>query len=152
MEEGKLHQLEADPARVNRVSMMGELAASLAHEIKQPVAAAVSNAEACLHWIARDQPDLGEAHEAATETVKEARRAADIITGSVHCSKKSSQDASRWTSTKSSLRWFPSFAKRPVATLSRCAPLLCSNMPRVSADRVQLEQVLMNLMLMVLKQ
>src|SRR5215471_11795662 len=75
----RLRQLEADLAHMNRVSMMGELAASLAHEIKQPIAAAVSNAEACLQWLAHDQPDLGEVREAATETVSESRRAAEII-------------------------------------------------------------------------
>jgi PAS domain S-box-containing protein len=79
-ERERLRQLETELARMNRVSMMGELAGSLGHEIKQPIAAAVSNAEACLQWLAREQPDLVEVREAATEMVKEARRAAEIMT------------------------------------------------------------------------
>jgi hypothetical protein len=58
---------------------MDELTASLAHEIKQPIGAAVTNAEACLRLINRREPDLPEAREAALEMVKDARRAADII-------------------------------------------------------------------------
>jgi len=77
-ERERFRQLEADLAHMNRVSMLGELTASLGHEIKQPIAAAVSNAEACLQWLAREQPDLAEVREAAAEMVKEARRAADV--------------------------------------------------------------------------
>ena len=75
----RLRQLEADLAHINRVSTMGELTASLAHEIKQPIGAAVTNAEACVRLIDRREPDLPEAREAALEMIKDARRAADII-------------------------------------------------------------------------
>jgi PAS domain S-box-containing protein len=80
-EEGRdrLRQLEAQLAHINRVSTMGELTASLAHEIKQPIGAAVTNAEACLRLLAHNQPDLVESREAAVEMVKDARRAAEII-------------------------------------------------------------------------
>ena len=71
--------MEADLAHLNRVSTIGELTASLAHEIKQPIGAAVTNAEACLRLLDRKQPDVVEAREAALEMVKDARRAADII-------------------------------------------------------------------------
>src|SRR5262245_57842318 len=74
-----LRQLEADLAHINRVSTMGELTASLAHEIKQPIGAAVTNAEVCLRLLDRDQPDLPEAREAALGMGRDARRAADII-------------------------------------------------------------------------
>ena len=79
-ERERLRRLEAEIGHTNRVSVMGELTASLAHEIKQPITAAVSNAEACLQWLAHGQPDLVEVREAATAMVKEARRAAEIIT------------------------------------------------------------------------
>jgi PAS domain S-box-containing protein len=75
----RLRQLEADIAHINRVTTMGELTASLAHEIKQPIGAAVTNAEACLRLLDRNQPDLPEAREAALEMVKASRRAAAII-------------------------------------------------------------------------
>src|SRR3989441_10724179 len=59
--------------------MMGELAASLAHEIKQPIAAPVINAKACVRWLRRDAPDIAEASEAASRMVNDATRAADIL-------------------------------------------------------------------------
>src|SRR5579864_5322040 len=78
-ERERLRQLEADLAHINRVSMMGELAASLGHELKQPIAAALTNATTCLRWLKRDQPDLGEAREAASRMVQDAMRSAEIL-------------------------------------------------------------------------
>ena len=72
----RAEQLQADLAHLNRVSTMGELTASLAHEIKQPIGAAVTNAEACARLLDRDQPDVLEAREAALEMAKDATRAA----------------------------------------------------------------------------
>jgi PAS domain S-box-containing protein len=146
-ERERLHQLEADLAHINRVSMMGELAASLAHEIKQPITAAVTNAEACLHWIARDQPDLVEAHEAATETVNEARRAADIITR-IRSLFQKEQPRREPLDINEVISEMVSIVREEARRHSiSLRTLLCSTLPRVSADRVQLEQVLMNLML-----
>ena len=78
-ERERLRQLEADLAHINRVSMMGELAVSLAHEIKQPIAAAVTNAEACLRLLERNEPDIAEARDAASGMAGCAMRAAEII-------------------------------------------------------------------------
>ena len=78
-ERERLRKLEAELAHINRVSMMGELAGSLGHEIKQPIAAAVTNAKTCLRWLKRDQPDLEEALEAAERMVEDAVRSAEII-------------------------------------------------------------------------
>src|ERR1700738_4718891 len=78
-ERERLRQLEADLAYVNRVSMMGELAASLAHEIKQPITAAVMNAKACARWLRRDPPDVMEACAAASRMVAAVTRGAGII-------------------------------------------------------------------------
>jgi CheY-like chemotaxis protein len=78
-ERERLRQLEADLASMNRVSMMGELAASLAHEIKQPIAAAAISAEACMRWLRRDAPDLTKASEAASATVAAMKRTGGII-------------------------------------------------------------------------
>ncbi|SDR43926.1 hypothetical protein SAMN05519103_03125 [Rhizobiales bacterium GAS113] len=78
-EHERLRQLEADLAHVNRMSMMGELAATLAHEIKQPVATARNNARAAMHFLDRTPPDLGEVREALACVVDDAHRAGDII-------------------------------------------------------------------------
>src|SRR6185295_16453496 len=78
-ERERLRQLEADLAHINRVNMMGELAAALAHEIKQPIAASITSANACLRWLARDPPDLERARGAATRIEQDGNRAADVI-------------------------------------------------------------------------
>ena len=72
-------QLQADLAHTNRISMLGELAASISHELKQPISAAVMDAQAILRWLNRDQPNLDEARRAAAAIVKDGRLAADII-------------------------------------------------------------------------
>src|SRR6201981_840671 len=78
-ERERLRQLEADLAHINRVNMMGELAAALAHEIKQPIAASITSANACLRWLAHDPPDLERARAAATRIEKDGNRAAVVI-------------------------------------------------------------------------
>jgi PAS domain S-box-containing protein len=78
-ERERLRQLEADLAHINRVNMLGELATALAHEIKQPIAASITSANACLRWLARDPPDLERARAAATRIEQDGNRAADVI-------------------------------------------------------------------------
>ena len=78
-ERERLRQLEADLAHINRVNMMGELAAALAHEIKQPIAASITSANALLRWLAHDPPDLERARAAATRIEQDGNRAADVI-------------------------------------------------------------------------
>jgi PAS domain S-box-containing protein len=79
-ERVRLRQLEADLAHINRVSMLGELTASIAHEVNQPLSGVVSNGGACLRWLAGDVPDLDEAREAAKRIVRDGKRAGEIIT------------------------------------------------------------------------
>jgi PAS domain S-box-containing protein len=146
-EHERLRQAEADLARISRVSMMGELTASLGHEIKQPIAAAVGNAEACLLWLSREQPDLAEVREAAADMVKEAKRAAEIVNRVRSLFKK--EEIAREvfdvneiiTDTVSLVR--EEADRRSISVRTQ----LDAELPRISADRVQLQQVLMNLML-----
>src|SRR5258708_681016 len=77
--EEALRQTRADLAHVNRVTTLGELTASLAHEVNQPIAAAVTNAKTCLRWLNRDHPDLEEARDAAMRIVNDGTRAAEIF-------------------------------------------------------------------------
>src|SRR5207244_10184997 len=77
--EEALRQARADLAHVNRVTTMGALTASLAHEVNQPIAAAVANAHACLNWLAGDTPNLEAARASAVTTVADGTRAAAII-------------------------------------------------------------------------
>src|SRR5207249_11837172 len=77
--EETVRQARADLAHVSRVTTMGELTASLAHEVKQPIAAALTDANTCVRWLARDPPDIDEARAAAMRIVEDGTRAADII-------------------------------------------------------------------------
>src|SRR4029453_12964231 len=78
-ERERLHQLEADLAHINRVSTMGELAASIAHEVNQPLTGIVSNGSACLRWLDADGPDVDDAPEAVRDIVCEGKRAGEVI-------------------------------------------------------------------------
>ncbi len=79
-ERERLHQLEADLAHLNRVSMLGELTASLAHEINQPITGTITNANACMRWLTREQPDLEQARTTVQRIKRDGERAAEIIT------------------------------------------------------------------------
>lgn len=146
-ERERLRQELARLAHLDRVSRIGELTASLAHEIKQPMGAAVTNAEACLRLLDRDQPDLAEAREAALEMVKDARRAADIIDRVRLLYQKGS---SRLDSVdineviREMVMMLQNEANRHSVSIHTD---LAEALPKVKADRVQLQQVLMNLML-----
>jgi hypothetical protein len=146
-ERERLRQVQSELARINRVTTMGELAASIAHEIKQPISAAVSNAEACLQWLTRDQPDLAEVREAATEMVKEARRASEIMTRVRSMFKKDEMkrevlNLNEVISDTVSLI-HEEADRRSISLRTE----LDAELPRIMADRVQLHQVLINLML-----
>src|SRR5262245_24566160 len=78
-ERERLRQARSDLAHMSRVTTMGELTASLAHEIKQPITAAIADARTCVRWIDREPPDSPEARAAASRVVKGVTRSADIV-------------------------------------------------------------------------
>ena len=142
-----LRQAQADLARVNRVTTMGELTASLAHEVNQPIAAAVTNANTCLRWLTRDHPDLEEAREAAMRIVKDGTRAAEIISRIRLLFKKGTPD---WELVdineviREMIVLLRGEATRyNIAVQTDLAADLCQAM----GDRVQLQQVMMNLIM-----
>jgi PAS domain S-box-containing protein len=147
-ERERLRQLEADLAHISRVNMMGELAAALAHEIKQPIAAAITSASACLRWLAHDPPDLERARAAAARIEQEGNRAADII-NSLRSFYKTGISAERQpVDVKSTIQEITALlgteaARHGVTIRARSE----TGLPHIVADRVQLQQVLMNLML-----
>jgi PAS domain S-box-containing protein len=143
----RAEQLQADLAHVNRVSMMGELTASLAHEIKQPIGAAVTNAEACARLLDRDQPDLPEAREAALEMAKDARRAAHIIDRVRSLYRKTPSQMDSVDINELIEAMFLILHNEANRHSVNMRTDVAGVIPRVMADRVQLQQVLMNLML-----
>jgi PAS domain S-box-containing protein len=146
-ERERLRQLEADLAHINRVNTMGELAAALAHEIKQPIAAAVANAGACLGFLEGERPDILEAREAASGTIGSARRAAEIIDHVRSLFKKSFPQREP-VEVNELIREVALLLDNDIGRNSVTVHLeLGENLPEVAGDRVQLEQVLMNLML-----
>jgi PAS domain S-box-containing protein len=146
-ERERLHRLEADLAHINRVNMMGELAAALAHEIKQPIAAAVANAGACLGFLDGEDPDILEAREAASGTIGCGRRAAEII-DHVRSLFKKNLPQREPVDLNELIREIALLLNSDIRRNSVTVNLeLGENLPKVVGDRVQLEQVLMNLML-----
>jgi len=143
----RLRQLEADLAHINRVSTMGELTASLAHEIKQPIGAAVTNADVCVRLLHRVQPDIGEARVAALEMAKDARRAAEIIDRVRSLYQKGSSQQETIEVNEVIGEMVVMLRNEADRHSVRISTDLAGELPKVMADRVQLQQVLMNLML-----
>jgi ligand-binding sensor domain-containing protein/signal transduction histidine kinase len=145
--EEALRQAHADLIRTNRVSSMGELTVSLAHEVNQPIAAAIMDANTCLRWLARDQPDLDEARAAASRSVKSATRAAEIIKRVRLLFKKGvvQRELVDLNEVIREMMLLLHSEATQFAVLVRTE--LNADLPPVMGDRVQLQQVLMNLMM-----
>jgi PAS domain S-box-containing protein len=143
--EEALHQIQAELAHINRITAMGQLAASITHEVNQPLAAIVNNADACLNWLAAN--NLEEARESAALVVKDGQRASEII------------DRIRALIKKATPRKDPlgiNEAIVEVITLTRSEAVkdgisvqtqLAEGLPLIHGDRVQLQQVILNLIL-----
>jgi C4-dicarboxylate-specific signal transduction histidine kinase len=145
-ERERLRQLQAELAHINRVTILGELTASLAHEVNQPIAAAVTSANSCIHWLAGDVPNLDKARAAAMRIVRDGTRAAEIIT------------RIRLLFQKGTPQWqlvdVNEIIGEMIVLLSgeteRCSISVrtdfTADLAQVMGDRVQLQQVMMNLM------
>lgn len=146
-EHERLRQLESDLAHMNRVSVIGELTASLAHEITQPIAAARNNARAAIHFLDRNPPDLGEIREALASIVDDADRAGDIIDRIRDHMKKAPPRKSRFDLNKA-IDEVIGLAQSAITTNGvTVATRLTEGLSPVEGDRVQLQQVVMNLIL-----
>jgi len=145
--EEALREAQSDLERVSRVTTMGELTASLAHEVNQPIAAAVTNANTCLRWLALGTPNVEEARAAAMRIVKDGTRAAEIISRVRLLFKKGTPQRE--------LLGVNDILQEMIVLLRSEATRynvlvrteLAGDLPMVMGDRVQLQQVLMNLML-----
>ena len=143
--EQALHGAQAELARVSRLVALGEFATSIAHEVRQPLTAILANARACLRWLANGSPDLSELRSALWDVVDASRRADDVI-------RRNRELFTHHTVQKAPLdiNWII----REVALLARTrlqgnqvalAPSLAAELPAVYGDRVELQQVLLNL-------
>ena len=145
--EEALRAAQAELARVARATTMGELTASIAHEVNQPLAAVVTNADACLRWLAAETPDLDEARAAAQRIARDGNRASDVI-ARIRGFLKKGEPVTVKLSINDVVREIIMLTQGEV--VQRDASLLtelADGLPAVSADRVQLQQVLLNLMM-----
>jgi len=146
-ERERLRQAQADLAHMNRVATMGELTASLAHEVNQPIAATVTDANTCLRWLARDQPDLEEARAAASRVIKDTTRAGDII-HRIRSLFKKEISQQEWVDVNEIIRGMIELLRSEANRHSIVMRTdLSQDLPQIMGDRVQLQQVLMNLMI-----
>jgi NO-binding membrane sensor protein with MHYT domain/two-component sensor histidine kinase len=143
--EETLRKARADLAHINRVTTMGELTASLAHEVNQPIAAAVTNANACLRWLTSDPPNLEEARASALSIVKDGMRAAEIISRIRLLFEKGTPQR-ELVDVNEIIREMIVLLRGEVMRHSISVRAeLAADLPQVMGDRVQLQQVMMNL-------
>jgi PAS domain S-box-containing protein len=142
-----LREAQADLAHVSRATTMGELTASLAHEVNQPITAAMTNANTCVRWLAGDTPNIEEARDAAIRSAKDGTRAAEIISRIRLLFKKGI--------TERDLVDVNEVIREMIALLSGEAARyavsiradFAADLPQLMADRVQLQQVMLNLIM-----
>jgi NO-binding membrane sensor protein with MHYT domain len=143
--EEALRQAQADLAHVNRVTTMGHLAASIAHEINQPITAANANADAGLLWLAAEPPDLDEARDAFDRIIKAGRQAGAVISRIRGFIKRVPPRKDDFKINEAILEVIAlthgALAKNGVSLQTQLAP----GLPLVEGDRVQLQQVILNL-------
>jgi PAS domain S-box-containing protein len=145
--EEALRNVQAELAHVTRVTTLGELTASIAHEVNQPLAAIVTNGGACLRWLARDVPDLDEVRGAVERMINDGNRAAEVIRRVRALSKKTDTlqtplPINEVIDEVSLLLQREVLSHRALLRLE-----LASELPLVLADRVQLQQVMINLVM-----
>jgi len=143
--EEALHKAQAHLTQVTHLTMMGELAASIAHEVNQPLAAVVTNANACLRWLDRESPNLTEAREAIQRIIRDGSRGGDVI-ARIRALLKKQPPASSRINVNSVIQEIIALAQANLRGIT-IKTALAKSLPEVFADRVQLQQVLLNLFL-----
>jgi PAS domain S-box-containing protein len=145
--EEALQKAQAELTHVSRVTMMGELTSSIAHEVNQPLAAIVTNADACLRWLGRDLPNLEKARESVARIVSDGHRASKVVGRVRALFKKTTSDKTGLEVNdliQDVLALVPGELRR---NLIQLRTELAPDLPRILGDRVQLQQVLLNLVI-----
>jgi PAS domain S-box-containing protein len=146
-ERERLREAQADLAHASRMTTMGELTASLAHEVNQPITAAVNGASTCVRWLTRDEPDLAEAREAAAGAIRNAKRAADII-NRIRSILKKGESKRQLADVNELIREMLALLRSETNRYSVSVRTeLDADLPRIMADPVQVQQVVMNLIM-----
>jgi signal transduction histidine kinase len=143
--EEALRQAQGDLERINRVTTMGELTASLAHEVSQPITAAMINANVCLRSLGHDKPDIDEARAAVTRIVRDAQRAAEIISRMRSQFEKGALNRELIDANENIRETVALLRGEAVRYNISVRTELAADLPQIVGDRVQLQQVAMNL-------
>ena len=143
----ELREVQAELAHVARVTTMGEMAASIAHEVNQPLSGVVVNGNACLRWMAGDPPNMTEARDAVQRIIRDGKRASEVIARIRNLSKKTGAEKEPLdlNETIAEVVAFVQGELRRTRVALRTD--LARDLPRVIGDRVQLQQVVLNLVL-----
>jgi PAS domain S-box-containing protein len=145
--QAKLNQAQTELARVMRVTTLGEMTASISHEVNQPLAAVVNAAGACLRWLDGGTPNLDEARQAAQWIIRDGNRAAEVIRR-VRALAKNAEPQNEPLDVNDIISEVMELVKRELATRDvRWRLELAPALPAVLADRVQLQQVIINLVM-----
>ncbi|RXG91530.1 PAS domain S-box protein [Bradyrhizobium zhanjiangense] len=143
--EDALRKAQAELAHVTRVTTLGELTASIAHEINQPLAAVIANADACVAWLQRSPPDLKAARRSVEWIIEDGKRASDVIRH-VRALAKRSEIEMAPLDVSVVVREAVALVQREMASHAVSVRMeLSSALPRIVGDRIQLQQVLINL-------
>jgi PAS domain S-box-containing protein len=145
--EESLRRTQADLAHANRVTTMGELSASLAHEINQPITGAITNASICLRRLDRAQPDVEGARVAVSRIIRDANRAAEIIERVKQLFRKGAVTKERLDVNELIREMEVLLHNQALEHSISVETKLAAGLPIIAADRVQLQQVIMNLMI-----
>jgi len=146
-ERERLRELEADLAHINRVSMLGELVASIAHEVNQPLSGVVSNGSACLRWLAGDAPNVEEAREAARHIIRDGKRAAEVVTRIRALTKRTAAVREKLNLNETIREVLALVGDEPRRKSVIIRTQFADDLSPVSGDRVQLQQVVLNLVM-----
>jgi PAS domain S-box-containing protein len=145
--EEKLHKAQTELAHVTRVTTLGELTASIAHEVNQPLAAAVANAEACLRWLDRETPDLVAARRSVEWVINDSCRASEVIRRVRALAKKSDIEKMP-LDVNDVVREAIVLVQRELGSqFISLRTELAPSLPMILGDRVQLQQVIINLVM-----
>ena len=142
-----MRRAQAELAHATRVMTMGELTASIAHEVNQPLTAVVTNANACLRWLAAPIPNLDEAREAVARITRDGKRASDVI-GRIRALFKKSGTEQAYLDVNAVIQEVVGLIQRELQRNGVVLRMeLAADLPYVLGDRVQLQQVILNLVM-----
>jgi C4-dicarboxylate-specific signal transduction histidine kinase len=144
--ERQYREVQMHLAHANRVATIGQLSASIAHELKQPLSAVVTNGGATLRWLARNQPEIEEAKQAVKRIIKDANRASEVLSRIHRLVKKERLRTDTLNVNDAILEVIPLIHSEAVKNGVTIQRQLTDRLPSIQGDRIQLQQVILNLM------